>query len=153
VEFLYSGCGGNGNRFSTVSDCESTCASSAVEKRIEKDERERTGTAAPTPPSSSSAATVAEAVLSLVLLVLVGCAVGLAIKYYRVRKAKDNYRQFDHEQRRADSVSSRTGPLPDHLAYDNPTYSASDGDAISPDCIQMNGLRSASTDRTESPFS
>lgn len=119
---------------------------SKVEKEIEKEES-----------SHSSTASIAEAILGVILAALAIVAVFLTVKYYKIRKDKENYRIFNNEQRnRAGSVSSvSAGTMANamHMAYDNPSYDnnagleasadqgpAGQGDQYDePNSIQLNG--------------
>lgn len=150
VTFLYSGCGGNRNRFLALAKCRETCETKKVVAAVDKEERK-----------ARSAVVIAEAVLGAVLVLLAAAAILLGIKYYRAIKDRQNYRVFNNnnDQRggarattreRSNSTSSTRGPLPDamqvqcccqtyklsivyaashfQMAYDNPAYiNPSDG--------------------------
>ena len=55
------------------------------------------------------------------------CCVPISCRYYRLHKAKENYRIFTNQQRREDSVDgslseSIAGVNPAAMAYDNPVF-------------------------------
>ena len=124
-EFQYGGCKGNRNRFLSEDKCSETCQTKPVEKKIEEEESVEKASS-----SSSSAATYAEAILGVILCILAIVAVGLAVKYYRMRKDRDNYRIFNNEQHRqrrgSVSTSSISGVIQNavDMSYENPSYAA-----------------------------
>jgi len=115
--FLYSGCGGNDNRFTSVADCMERCSASTKSSNLASNEK-----------STSKATTGTQIGLGIALTILAILAIFGGIKYYKIYREKENYRIFQNELARASSVTDLNGNQFQMAAYFNPVYGGNDRD-------------------------